>query len=723
MSTTGGKATVASSRTKKTKSVAVAAPNKPKKTTVTKKSAATKKSPSKKPTKKQATKKSTPTKAKTKTVEQVQLPSNMSQRAITKSLTFKAYYKRLLPYAVIAVAAVCIVSGSAIALYSSLNPQAEAQMASLCLAGTCATQTGEVAIDNNSQKTTPTVRLGDTLPSEISTDTQLKLQTTNTKNLTVSIEDVNGVLTVLPTTALSNDLYSVTIPGDTLSPSRYIVHALAFATNNSRSAVILGTFIVPSKTQKTEISNASTTAASSTTSAHVDEEVIPTTAEAITITTKTTTLTERTPVFFVVDADYSFIELYARRSDGLAPQFLGLANKYDNIWSYVIEPNNLPAGTYAIYAKSMTAEQTPVLSNVLSLTVPSTATLFETPQASTSTTVPGQFVAIIPPTDQPNIKEETAALMKLYETEIQSLLGQYGTAVRAGNDVLVSESAKALTDLRSNMLFSLYQQGASDAVVSQVSEELTYAMTALENKVVTFEQLQAKRNNTDTTDTDGDGVTDVDERLLYGTDPESADTDQDGFTDGIEIIRGFNPLDADAETVITYALPTNTVANVQSDILKIASVTPQVATDNTTDTSHVQSVITGQALPNAYVTLYIFSSPTIVTVRTDADGAFEYTLTKELTDGSHEVYVALTDNTGEIVARSAPFGFTKEAEIYTPTPIETTPVLRQPEFMVASSHVYVTTLGVVVLAFGLLLLLVGFGINRNRSIVITNATS
>ncbi|MFK7886562.1 MAG: hypothetical protein AB8G16_06800 [Gammaproteobacteria bacterium] len=48
-------------------------------------------------------------------------------------------------------------------------------------------------------------------------------------------------------------------------------------------------------------------------------------------------------------------------------------------------------------------------------------------------------------------------------------------------------------------------------------------------------------------DSDQDGIADVDERGLHGTDPFRADTDADGAIDGIEIAAGSNPLVADSD--------------------------------------------------------------------------------------------------------------------------------------------------------------------------------
>ncbi len=42
-------------------------------------------------------------------------------------------------------------------------------------------------------------------------------------------------------------------------------------------------------------------------------------------------------------------------------------------------------------------------------------------------------------------------------------------------------------------------------------------------------------------DTDGDGLTDLEEIEKWKTDPLNSDTDDDGFFDGYEVLKGFNP--------------------------------------------------------------------------------------------------------------------------------------------------------------------------------------
>lgn len=48
-------------------------------------------------------------------------------------------------------------------------------------------------------------------------------------------------------------------------------------------------------------------------------------------------------------------------------------------------------------------------------------------------------------------------------------------------------------------------------------------------------------------DSDGDGLSDTDERLVTGTDPQNPDSDGDGLEDGVEVINRMNPLDPDMD--------------------------------------------------------------------------------------------------------------------------------------------------------------------------------
>lgn len=179
-------------------------------------------------------------------------------------------------------------------------------------------------------------------------------------------------------------------------------------------------------------------------------------------------------------------------------------------------------------------------------------------------------------------------------------------------------------------------------------------------------------------DTDGDDIPDKEE-IRLSTNPLLADTDGDGFLDEDEIKNGFDPLKfspGDKSDKIVFESP-KTVAP-SSDTTTQAP--EEKKKSKTTDSRFTVNAVTvadvvasgdvhkkvarfsGKALPNIFVTVYIYSDPIIVTVKTDANGNWSYDLDKELPDGNHEVYVAVTDNVGKITAQSQALPFIKTAD-------------------------------------------------------------
>jgi hypothetical protein len=247
-------------------------------------------------------------------------------------------------------------------------------------------------------------------------------------------------------------------------------------------------------------------------------------------------------------------------------------------------------------------------------------------------------------------------------------------------------------------------------------EELEVRFGDIKKRITTFEELRKTASNSESaTDKDGDGITDYDESFLFGTDPEQPDSDNDGVTDGIEIMRGFNPTNPSTEAVIEYEMPQQTLGLVEGELLKVETVAPVIRNDLNETAPPIQAEISGKGLPNSFVTLYIFSTPVIVTVRTDQDGSFVYTFEKELEDGEHEVYVAMTDNTGAIVAKSNPFKFVKEAEAF--SAIDNEEKLLSAETQLATDDsfgLYNVIVGLGLLALGLILLMLGVGMRERE---------
>ena len=60
--------------------------------------------------------------------------------------------------------------------------------------------------------------------------------------------------------------------------------------------------------------------------------------------------------------------------------------------------------------------------------------------------------------------------------------------------------------------------------------------------------------------------------------------------------------------------------------------------------------------------LFVFSDPIVLSIETNDDGSWSYVLDRPLELGNHEVYVAVTSNTGKIVAKSDKYVFAQTAE-------------------------------------------------------------
>ena len=175
-------------------------------------------------------------------------------------------------------------------------------------------------------------------------------------------------------------------------------------------------------------------------------------------------------------------------------------------------------------------------------------------------------------------------------------------------------------------------------------------------------------------DDDGDGLpNDVEKRL--GTDPFKRDTDGDGVDDKTEINNNKDPLSAEVKKIevvlsgVDRALVDNKPLEQpkfneieKSTLLSVATVETPKTIEGEVNKSSMR--LQGKAQPNTVVTLYIYSAmPIVVTVRTDENGNWVYDLDKTLVDGKHEVYVAINDDEGRIVAQSVPtLFFVQEAQ-------------------------------------------------------------
>jgi len=163
-------------------------------------------------------------------------------------------------------------------------------------------------------------------------------------------------------------------------------------------------------------------------------------------------------------------------------------------------------------------------------------------------------------------------------------------------------------------------------------------------------------------DPDKDGLINREE-FRYKTNPVVPDSDNDGYLDGDEIQNGFNPLKyspGDKSDKIVFESPKEK-GEVKKETYQVSSVKLEKNSQQEKESEKV--ILSGKGLPNSFINIYIYSSlPTILTVKTDENGNWSYELEKQLDEGQHEIYVAITDNTGKITAKSEPLFFFKTAE-------------------------------------------------------------
>jgi len=158
----------------------------------------------------------------------------------------------------------------------------------------------------------------------------------------------------------------------------------------------------------------------------------------------------------------------------------------------------------------------------------------------------------------------------------------------------------------------------------------------------------------DTRDTDGDGIIDTVETLIGG-DPNVPDLTAEQALELIDADVTFTLEERqEKKNSIKSAIfdePTTqgTLVPEKLKVVKISNFIPKIGQN--------QIVISGVGPINSYLTLFIYSTPIVVTTKTDESGNFTYTLDSDLLDGEHEVYVTLTDDTGKIREKSNPLSF------------------------------------------------------------------
>ncbi len=432
------------------------------------------------------------------------------------------------------------------------------------------------------------------------------------------------------------------------------------------------------------------------------------------------------------------VELYRQSVQSLAPFFLGKAVRTsDTAWSFTWNTHETPNGEYYIFARvvspygivdggkmrtevrnvileTFTDDQTSAIDTLANTTNALVRPTDTAPQDATSTPNEEQteiyietadsFIKSIE-TDDADARAALADILSDYRAQLDSELNALARALRTGDAAQIDAVRARIEALKEDIIARIPESPDKALILDRTRGYLDRVAHELDELTIKNDKVIKERiGDAITKDSDKDGISDYDEVNLYQTNPFTADTDGDGFIDSVEITQGFNPLNTQSEALISYESPQESGV-VREDLLAVASVsTLSFARE---DGEERNALFTGTALPNSFVTLYIYSTPIIVTVKTDSDGNWNYMLDKDLEDGEHEVYVGITDNTGRIVAKSNPLPFVKTAEAYSgiTAPLPTTDSESVPSFLGGNTLLFAGSLLIVLL--GLVLLLLG----------------
>ncbi len=424
----------------------------------------------------------------------------------------------------------------------------------------------------------------------------------------------------------------------------------------------------------------------------------------------------------------SFVEVYAVNTASINSIFLGLARKSsDHSWTFNWDTTQLPNSRYHIFARVDSPRGLYESNRTLVTVMNERAVLPTADQVQALSERTTRYEELL--TDSILMRDDVlersdketllTQFLAEHQDRLQADVQLYAAAIRSGN-------VQALTTANTNFIglenafrdFVRYEDEYRE-LVAAFNEHIETIRARIERDVDMLERIMNERTDEDLfVDSDMDGISDFDEIYIYGTDPFLADTGGSGIPDGVAILNGINPRSTTPGVPIVFESPRN-IGIIQDDVLQVESVTavtpdeqaPEIATD-------APAVISGRALPNSFVTLFIFSTPVIVTVKTEADGSWQYRFEKELEDGEHTVYVAMTDNSGRIIARSSGFRFVKEAQAYTAInealenygARQTT---SNTSSLLSTSVVYLV-LSFAVVGIGLVLLLLGMYMNRRQ---------
>lgn len=400
-------------------------------------------------------------------------------------------------------------------------------------------------------------------------------------------------------------------------------------------------------------------------------------------------LTGEAKVEFKIENAQS-VEFYIRRPEALTETYLGKGEKKeDDVWEYPWQTESTPNGSYLLSPKitnefgEYSGEK--VLINVENSVQrkPEEEKKFQNLQAEIQKTeheIKNKEEEI--KTEKETISQEVSKEVEEFVNEIQTVVPEENKEeitpeIEQKKEEFFRETPKSIERIL-NSKEKEEQEKIKKEVIKKV-EEITQPIIEaakdenkpeaqrlgvetkkqieglmdgkLEITAAKKQEVEVKKEELLVKDTDGDGLPDQEEMRL-GTDPIMPDSDGDGFLDGSEVALGFDPLNPSPADKIKFQNPDKEKPK-KSDFLKVDELEAVVLEEG-----KKVFKIQGKALPNSFVTIYVYSQPLVMLVKADGNGNWEYILDKPLEEGQHKVYATVTNNKGDLEESSDAYNFT-----------------------------------------------------------------
>lgn len=232
--------------------------------------------------------------------------------------------------------------------------------------------------------------------------------------------------------------------------------------------------------------------------------------------------------------------------------------------------------------------------------------------------------------------------------------GEEGTSVE-----LIESYQKALEEAQRTGNPNLVQQLMESRNAAGIKQPQTSGIPSVNTADLPFGLLDVEF------DRDQDGLSDSDEIVLV-TNASNPDTDGDTYADGIEVVRGYNPLVASPNDKIEYGEPT------QANDIRYQITGLRLGDSGENE----QLTITGTGPNNSLIALLVMSDQNKLWItRTDKTGRFIYVSGDTLDMGDYKIYAAAVSADGKTLAASRALAFTRTEDALVkidPTPAAVT---------------------------------------------------